>query len=277
MSEDTTPISPKIKEIQARLASDPTSRIFVQLTEEFRKGKQYDEAVKVCITGLEKHPGYTTARVTLGRAYMEMNRLAEATSEFETVVAAVPDNLLANRNLGDIYYAEGRNDEAVQRYRIVQMLNPTDDEVSSRLQQLESGGPAVAAPALPAAAPAPTAPAPPSPVAAPTPVTPAPAAPPPISAVPPVMAVPPRGIPGASRLPAPAAWASRCAIASTHSSTSISGARAASQAGTESSASPKFSPSRIRSRSRADRRRSLTVRTETPSVVAISTSDASSW
>ena len=137
MSDESLGSSAKIEELKEKFDRDPGSKIFLQLAEEYRKANRFGESIQVCLSGLTKNPGYTSARVTLARAYIGAKRLEEAKAEFEKVIAAVPDNLLANRFLGDLYYEEGNTPEALRRYKVVQMLNPGDDEVASRIQKLE--------------------------------------------------------------------------------------------------------------------------------------------
>lgn len=147
MSEHGPALSPKLQELKAKYEADPGSRLFLQLAEEYRKAELHEEAVRVCRAGLEKHAGYTTARVTLARSLMTLKRLAEAQVELEAVIAAAGDNFLANRYLGDIYYEQGRRADALARYEMVQMLNPGDAEVSARVVELRGTQP-TSAPAV---------------------------------------------------------------------------------------------------------------------------------
>jgi len=95
--------SPRIEELRRRLLKDPASIAFAQLAEEHRRAGDLDEAIRVAETGLEQHPGYLSARVTLGRALLELGRVDEAEAEFYRVVEAAPDNLIAVRALADIH------------------------------------------------------------------------------------------------------------------------------------------------------------------------------
>ena len=95
--------NPRIEELRRRVQKDPASIAFAQLAEEHRRVGQYDEAIEVARAGLQQHPAYLSARVTLGRALLEVDRLDEAAAEFEYVVKAAPDNLTAVRQLADIH------------------------------------------------------------------------------------------------------------------------------------------------------------------------------
>jgi tetratricopeptide (TPR) repeat protein len=110
--------NPRIEELRRRIQKDPASIAFAQLAEEHRRAGQYDDAVRVCRAGLAQHPAYLSARITLGRALLEMGRYDEAVSEFEYVLKAAPDNLTAVRELADISQRRGvAREDAEQRRR----------------------------------------------------------------------------------------------------------------------------------------------------------------
>jgi len=92
----------RIEELRRRIQKDPASIAFAQLAEEHRRAGQFEDAVRVCRDGLAQHPAYLSARITLGRALLEMGRYDEAVTEFEYVLKAAPDNLTATRELADI-------------------------------------------------------------------------------------------------------------------------------------------------------------------------------
>jgi tetratricopeptide (TPR) repeat protein len=75
--------------------------------------------------------------VALGRIYHQMGNIEDSRIELEKVLMAVPDNLLANKLLGDIYESSSRPKEALERYRMVQNLTPNDPEVDAGIRRLE--------------------------------------------------------------------------------------------------------------------------------------------
>jgi tetratricopeptide (TPR) repeat protein len=93
----------RIEELRRRVEADPASIAFAQLAEEYRRLGEFEDAVRVCRAGLEQHPAYLSARVTLGRALMELGRYDEARATFEHVLGAAPDNLIALRSMADIH------------------------------------------------------------------------------------------------------------------------------------------------------------------------------
>jgi tetratricopeptide (TPR) repeat protein len=87
--------STRLDELRRRVQQEPASIAFAQLAEQYRRHGQHHEAVDVCRAGLAHHPSYLSARVTLGRALMDLQRYEDALVEFEQVLNTAPDNLAA--------------------------------------------------------------------------------------------------------------------------------------------------------------------------------------
>jgi tetratricopeptide (TPR) repeat protein len=140
-----------IEKLRLRVEKDPNSRLFLPLAEEYRKMGMVDEAISVILRGLEHQPGYTSARVALGRLYVEKSMVNEAKSEFEAVVKAIPDNLFAHRKLADIYKEQGETEKAIDEYKTVIHLNPLDEDAMLCLQEIQGRalGEETAAPVMP--------------------------------------------------------------------------------------------------------------------------------
>jgi tetratricopeptide (TPR) repeat protein len=92
----------RLDELRRRVQQDPASIAFAQLAEEYRRGGDLEEAVRVCRAGLAHRPSYFSARVTLGRALMALGQHREAEAEFELVLQTAPDNLLALKSLEEL-------------------------------------------------------------------------------------------------------------------------------------------------------------------------------
>ena len=103
--------NPRIEELKRRVQSDPASIAFAALAEELRRVGRYEEAIETCRTGLHRHPAYLSARVTLGRALIEMGDYDAAREELETVLTSAPENLAAIRGLAQINERLGHSTE----------------------------------------------------------------------------------------------------------------------------------------------------------------------
>src|SRR6185312_7997069 len=105
--------SQRIDDLRRRVQKDPASIAFAQLAEECRRAGMHEEAVEVCRAGLDIHPAYLSARVTLGRALIELNLLDDGQTELELVLKSAPENLAAIRGLAEIHNRRGAFPEAL--------------------------------------------------------------------------------------------------------------------------------------------------------------------
>lgn len=79
---------------------------------------RYDEAIDALRHACELDPQYTTAWYNLGLAYIRCMRVDEASMALRRAVSQAPElELNARVILGNMFRAEGRNDEAVAEYR----------------------------------------------------------------------------------------------------------------------------------------------------------------
>ena len=101
-----------------------------------RRAGQYEDAIEVCRAGLTVHPGYLSARVTLGRALIELNQLSEAQTELEIVLKSAPENLAAIRGLAEIHHRRGEKSEALVQYRAALALARNDPDLERTVSEL---------------------------------------------------------------------------------------------------------------------------------------------
>lgn len=130
------PDHPRLHELRRRVQADPASIAFAQLAEEYRRLGAYDEAVAICRVGLRRHPDYLSARVTLGRALVELGVLDEAERELQLVAAQAPDNLAAIRGLAEIYQRRGQMNEALTFYRRALTLARHDPDITEAVERI---------------------------------------------------------------------------------------------------------------------------------------------
>ncbi len=126
----------RIEELRRRVQRDPASIAFAQLAEEYRRAGRYDEAIETCENGLAHHPGYLSARVTLGRSYLETNALDAAQLELKQVLRAAPENLAALRGLAEIHHRRGELQEALAHYRTALEFAHNDPELQHLVEQI---------------------------------------------------------------------------------------------------------------------------------------------
>jgi len=108
--------TPRVEELKRRVQRDPASISFAALAEEYRRLGMVAEAIETCRAGLLRHPAYISARVTLGRALVEVGDFDAASAELEQVLRSAPENLAAIRALADIHRRRGEIPETIEHY-----------------------------------------------------------------------------------------------------------------------------------------------------------------
>ncbi|HEX6900465.1 MAG TPA: tetratricopeptide repeat protein [Thermoanaerobaculia bacterium] len=158
----------RLTQLRNRWESDPSSRVFLQLAEEYRHQGRVKEALDVLERGLKEHPGYLSALVAKGRCLLELGEPDPAREVLERVVKQDATQMVANKLLVRAYLETGDPDRARERLDIYSLLNDSDPEIEElrrRLRTMEQPPQAAKAsddifdlgqpaPAPPAAAPA---------------------------------------------------------------------------------------------------------------------------
>ena len=130
------PDNPRIEELRRRVQKDPASIAFAQLAEEYRRAGSYEDAIEACRAGLAIHPGYLSARVTLGRALLEVNDLDAAQTELECVLRSASENLAAIRGIAEIHHRRGDLSEALRFYKSALALARHDPDLEQAVDEI---------------------------------------------------------------------------------------------------------------------------------------------
>lgn len=96
------------------LARDPSSLVFLQLSEALRKQGQLEVAFKIAVRGLERHQRNPDAHDLVARIAVDRKDFERASTEWETVLRFAPDNISAMKGLGYVRFQQGRFDDAEQ-------------------------------------------------------------------------------------------------------------------------------------------------------------------
>jgi tetratricopeptide (TPR) repeat protein len=128
--------NPRIDELRRRVQKDPASIAFAQLAEEYRRAGSHEDAIATCRAGLAIHPGYLSARVTLGRALIEVNDLDAAQAELEYVLKSATENLAAIRGVAEIHHRRGELSEALGFYKTALTLAKHDPDLEQTVDEI---------------------------------------------------------------------------------------------------------------------------------------------
>lgn len=128
--------TPRIDELRGRLQKDPASIAFAQLAEEYRRAGRFREAINTCQAGLKRHPGYLSARVTLGRALLDVGEQDDAYRELTDVLRQAPENLAAIRGLAEVRRRRGELPEALEQFKSAFELAGSDPSTEQLVRDL---------------------------------------------------------------------------------------------------------------------------------------------
>jgi len=126
----------RLTQLRARWQGDPSSRVFLQLAEEYRHLGRVQDALQVLETGLKEHPGYLSALVAKGRCLLELGDAGEARGVLERVVQQDATQMVANKLLVRAYLETGEPERAGQRLDLYSLLNDSDPEIAELRQRV---------------------------------------------------------------------------------------------------------------------------------------------
>jgi thioredoxin-like negative regulator of GroEL len=120
----------RLTQLRARWQGDPSSRVFLQLAEEYRHLGRVQDALAVLESGLREHPGYLSALVAMGRCLLELGDAGQARGVLERVVQQDATQMVANKLLVRAYLETGEPERAGQRLDLYSLLNDSDPEIA---------------------------------------------------------------------------------------------------------------------------------------------------
>jgi tetratricopeptide (TPR) repeat protein len=128
----------RLTQLKSRWESDPSSRVFLQLAEEYRHQGRVKEALQVLDRGLREHPGYLSALVAKGRCHLELGEPEPARAVLERVVKQDATQMVANKLLVRAYLDTGEPDRARERLDLYSLLNDSDPEIEELRRRLRA-------------------------------------------------------------------------------------------------------------------------------------------
>jgi Tfp pilus assembly protein PilF len=126
----------RVDELKARWEADPSSRVFVQLAEEYRRQGQTDDAIAVLEKGLADQPNYVSALVALGRCRLDAGDASGAVEILSRVTEQDASHPLAGKLLVEAHLQTGELDEAAKRLDLYRMMADSDPEIEELEQRL---------------------------------------------------------------------------------------------------------------------------------------------
>ena len=128
----------RVTQLRNRWEADPSSRIFLQLAEEYRHQGRVKEALDVLDRGLKEHPGYLSALVAKGRCHLELGEPEPAKAVLERVVKQDATQMVANKLLVRAHLETGEPERARERLDLYSLLNDSDPEIEELRRRLRA-------------------------------------------------------------------------------------------------------------------------------------------
>ena len=152
-----------IRTLTGVLARDPASLVYAPLAEVLRRRGQRDEALRVALHGLARHPQHADGHDVLARIYSDLGDLERAGLAWGKVLEIAPEHAGALKGIAFVHFRRGDGAAATAALERLLALDPSDEAARRALDTVRRVAPAPAdaagagspagAPSVPEAAP----------------------------------------------------------------------------------------------------------------------------
>jgi tetratricopeptide (TPR) repeat protein len=129
-----------IRSLTAVLARDPSSLAYAELAEALRRRGQRDEALRVALQGLLRHPLHADGHDCLARIYADLGDLERARLAWEQALEIAADHAGALRGVAFLLFRQGDARGAAAALEKVLARDPGDDGARRALETVRGGG-----------------------------------------------------------------------------------------------------------------------------------------
>src|SRR6266550_2522197 len=133
-----------IRALSAQLAQDPQSLVFLRLAELLRQKRQLDAALRVAISGLERHPHLADAHDLYARVLADKHDYERAFDEWDMALRIAPNHTGALKGLAFLYFKVGDVEQARAHLETALKVDPDDATLAQALEMVQQGAPPAA-------------------------------------------------------------------------------------------------------------------------------------
>jgi tetratricopeptide (TPR) repeat protein len=141
-----------VRALSAQLAQDPQSLVFLRLAEALRRKGQLDQALRVALNGLERHPHLADAHDLYARVLTDKHDYERAFDEWDMALRIAPNHTGALKGLAFLYFKVGDLQQAESHLELAQRVEPDDPTITQAIEMVRGG----ASPPSPQPPPVPT-------------------------------------------------------------------------------------------------------------------------
>jgi len=131
-----------IRALSAQLAQDPQSLVFLRLAELLRQKRQLDAALRVAISGLERHPHLADAHDLYARILADKHDYERAFDEWDMALRIAPNHTGALKGLAFLYFKVGDVGQARVHLETALKVDPHDPSITQAMELVQQGAPA---------------------------------------------------------------------------------------------------------------------------------------
>jgi tetratricopeptide (TPR) repeat protein len=133
-------MSDDIRALSAQLAQDPQSLVFLRLGEALRRKGQLDQALRVAMNGLERHPHLADAHDLYARVLTDKHDYERAFDEWDMAVRIAPNHTGALKGLAFLYFKVGDIAQAELHLEAARKVEPDDPSLDQAFEMMRGGG-----------------------------------------------------------------------------------------------------------------------------------------
>jgi tetratricopeptide (TPR) repeat protein len=122
-----------VRALTATLARDPTSLVYAELAQALRRRGQHDEALRVVLHGLARHPHHADGHDALARIYADLGDMDRAGLAWGKVLDIAPETPGALKGVAYVRFRQKDAPAAAALLERALALDPGDDEARRAL------------------------------------------------------------------------------------------------------------------------------------------------
>lgn len=128
-----------IRALSAQLAQDPQSLVFLRLGEALRRKGQLDQALRVAVNGLGRHPHLADAHDLYARVLTDKREYERAFDEWDMAVRIAPHHTGALKGLAFLYFKVGDIAQAEAHLEAARKIEPDDPSLEQAFEMIRGG------------------------------------------------------------------------------------------------------------------------------------------